>query len=471
MMAPSFAGGTITGEKERKTYEMLLASPLRPSAIVFGKLVASLAHLAVLILTSLPIVVLCLPLGGVSVYEVLSAYLALIVSVLTFGMISIACSSYFQRTGSSLAVSYLVILPLALSGVLVWQSLSGYGSLRVFLTITLLPAIGTCICVALFINTSARLLHPPDVGAEGQEVVDLEQESQDAIGLVIQPDQFPDNLFAPAKRTTLMEDGVNPIYDKEIRSEIFSHGTLMLRVVIQVSILLALPVMAFCLFLQSQYAPWYVAYVLLFNMLVGPVFSAGSVTSERERQTLELLLTTVISPREILFGKLLAGLRVSSVLTLFLVWPVLLAAVFLGENHPFWTTFVAYLGIILGTCITTATLALFHSVLFRKTSHSLLASYLVIIVLFCFPLAINYFASRFYPSAELTAYLSLTGITSPLAVTFALPLSGPTAELIGAGLVSPWVILAGYGFFTLTLLIVLLGVMVWLFHRRWRVVD
>jgi ABC-type transport system involved in multi-copper enzyme maturation permease subunit len=67
MMAPSFAAGSITGEKERKTYEMLLASPLRPSAIVFGKLVASLSHLAVLVFASLPIVMLCLPLGGVSV--------------------------------------------------------------------------------------------------------------------------------------------------------------------------------------------------------------------------------------------------------------------------------------------------------------------------------------------------------------------------------------------------------------------
>ena len=29
LMAPSFAAGAITGEKERKTYEMLLASPLQ----------------------------------------------------------------------------------------------------------------------------------------------------------------------------------------------------------------------------------------------------------------------------------------------------------------------------------------------------------------------------------------------------------------------------------------------------------
>src|SRR6185437_16313435 len=31
LVAPTFAAGSITGEKERKTYEMLLASPLRPS--------------------------------------------------------------------------------------------------------------------------------------------------------------------------------------------------------------------------------------------------------------------------------------------------------------------------------------------------------------------------------------------------------------------------------------------------------
>ncbi len=42
LMAPSFAAGAITGEKERMSYEMLLASPLRPGAIVLGKLFAAL---------------------------------------------------------------------------------------------------------------------------------------------------------------------------------------------------------------------------------------------------------------------------------------------------------------------------------------------------------------------------------------------------------------------------------------------
>src|ERR1700730_17236601 len=170
LMAPSFAAGTITGEKERKTYEMLLASPLRPGAIVLGKLLASLAPLAILIFSSLPIVMLCLPLGGVSLYEVLAAYVALLLSVASFGMISVACSSYFQRTGAALIVSYLLILPMALAAVLSWNAMAGSGELRLYMTVTVLPIACGFICIALFIRTSARLLHPPDVGSEGREV-------------------------------------------------------------------------------------------------------------------------------------------------------------------------------------------------------------------------------------------------------------------------------------------------------------
>ena len=59
LMAPSFAAGAVTGEKERSTYEMLLASPLRPGAIVFGKMVASLMHLLILHFLSKALFVVC----------------------------------------------------------------------------------------------------------------------------------------------------------------------------------------------------------------------------------------------------------------------------------------------------------------------------------------------------------------------------------------------------------------------------
>jgi hypothetical protein len=173
----------------------------------------------------------------------------------------------------------------------------------------------------------------------------------------------------------------------------------MLRVVIQVSMILAIPIMAVCLYIWSEYTPVYISYVLLFNLLVGPVFSAGSMTSERERETLDLLLTTVISPWQILWGKLIAGLRVSSVLTMFLVWPIALAALLVPVYWKNFGAVAAYLGIILLTCLSTAVTALFCSALFRKTAVSMITAYAVIATLFFGPSAVRYLDRVFGGSA------------------------------------------------------------------------
>jgi ABC-type transport system involved in multi-copper enzyme maturation permease subunit len=106
LVAPSFAAGSITGEKERKTYEMLLASPLKPTEILVGKLLSSLTYLVILIVSSLPLVILCFLLGGILLSEIARAYLILILAAGTFGLLSLACSSYFRRTSSALVVSY-----------------------------------------------------------------------------------------------------------------------------------------------------------------------------------------------------------------------------------------------------------------------------------------------------------------------------------------------------------------------------
>jgi ABC-type transport system involved in multi-copper enzyme maturation permease subunit len=472
LMAPSFAAGAITGEKERMSYEMLLASPLRPGAIVLGKLFAALCHLGILMICSLPIVMLCLPLGGVSLYEVFAAYFAMIATVGLFGMISLWASSYFRRTSASLVVSYLMILPLAMVCVLAWNQLEQLGRARLLVVITVVPVVCLSLAALMWRNACWRLLYPPDLGSEGKEVVDLETEAREAVGLYIKRDEFPDRLFAPPKRTTFMEEGINPIYDKEMRSEIFSQGTLMLRLVIQISMLLALFVMACCLYIWPQYAPWYISYVLLFNMLVGPVFSAGSVTSERERQTLDLLLVTLVTPWQMLWGKLLSGLRVSSVLTSFLLWPVILACVM---PLPFWynlPTMAGYLLVVALTCVTTATTALFCSTIFQKSATSLIATYLIIGVMFMAPLAMAFFAETFFRGSFGEALVDKLGVLSPFAAVFALPLdvSRDDVNIVAA---SAGDLPLFFGFIGWSVLYngALVLAMTRLFQVRWRVAD
>ncbi len=475
MMAPSFAAGAITGEKERMSYEMLLATPLRPGAIVLGKLFAALCHLGILIICSLPIVMLCLPLGGVSLYEVLAAYLAMICTVGLFGMISLWASSYFKRTSASLVVSYLMILPLAVVCVLMWNQMEQLGQARLLMTVTVVPIACLSIGAMMWHDACQRLLYPPDLGSEGKEVIDLETEARDAVGLYIKRDEFPDRLFAPPKRTTFLEEGVNPIYDKEMRSEIFSQGTLMLRLVIQISMFLALFVMAACLYIVPAWAAWYISYVILFNMLVGPVFSAGSVTSERERQTLDLLLVTLVTPWQMLWGKLLSGLRVSSVLTSFLLWPVFLACLM---PWPFWShlpTMAGYVLIVALTCVITAVTALFCSTIFQKTSASLISTYLIIVVMFAAPVAVKFFAETFYKGTTQAAVVEKLGMISPFSATFALPLDiqSEDARAVGAAVVDNSDLRVFFGFVGWSILYcsVLVLAMTRLFEVRWRVAD
>jgi ABC-type transport system involved in multi-copper enzyme maturation permease subunit len=431
LMAPSFTAGSITGEKERKTYEMLLASPLRPWVIVSGKLVAALTHLVVLILGSLPIIMLCLPLGGVSIYELLAAYMGLVFAIFLFGSISVFCSSYFKRTSSSLVVSYVLILPILIIGVFAWLGLSSLGDVRLMMTVTVVPLACLLLGSLLLSVTARRLLYPPDIGSQGSEVVDLEREQREAVGLVIQRDQFPDNLFAPPRRKTLMEDAANPVYDKEMHAELFSQGTLMLRLVIQLSMLLAIPLMAILLFIFPNLASYYVSYVLVFNLLTAPVFNAGSITGERERQTLDLLLTTTVSSSQILWGKLIAGFRISFVLTCFLMFPLLLSCIN-PELSRNWRAMLAYFGICITASVFNSVLSLFVSTIVRRTSVALMTCYVTLLVLYCLPIAIYFLFWNFSPSDVDVEGLRFLGITSPLMAADSVPMtavqSGTTLE-------------------------------------------
>jgi ABC-type transport system involved in multi-copper enzyme maturation permease subunit len=359
--------------------------------------------------------------------------------------------------------------------VLMWNQMEQLGSSRLLVTVTIVPIACVTMSALMWRSTCQRLLYPPDLGSEGKEVIDLETEARDAVGLYIKRDEFPDKLFAPPKRTSFLEEGVNPIYDKEMRSEIFSQGTLMLRLVIQISMFLALFVMAACLYIAPALAAWYISYVILFNILVGPVFSAGSVTSERERQTLDLLLVTLVTPWQMLWGKLLSGLRVSSVLTAFLLWPVLLACMM---PLPFWhhlPTMGGYVLVVALTCAITAVTALFCSTIFQKTATSLISTYLVIVVMFMGPVAVKFFAETFYKGTSQAAVVEKAGVISPFSATFALPLNieEDNARSIGRVPVDNSDLRVFFGFVGWSILYctVLILAMMRLFQVRWRVAD
>lgn len=467
LMVPSFAAGSIAGEKERKTYEMLLASPLRPIAIVVGKLVASLAHLLLLMVASLPIVFICLPLGGISLEEVAAAYVAILFAIIMFGCTSVTCSSIFKRVASALVVSYMLIAPVVIIGVLFWLAMVDSGAFRLTVVSGIFPVIATIVSVMLILYTSRRLLYPHDVGSMGEEIVDIENDQENAVGLVIQRDRFPDRFFAPPRRTQLIDDNSNPVYDKELHAELFSQGTLMLRIVIQISMFLAVFMMAAFLFILPVQFRYYMDYVMVFNTLATTVFAAGSISSERERQTLDLLLTTTLTGWQILSGKFLAGFRVSYVLTLFLLWPVVLAVLLTDELRQNILSMILCVLIITTCAMVNCVLAIFCSAIFKRTLHAMIATFGFIMVFYLLPPVAVAIAEGTVGAGQLASSLKWLGIFSPFTAMHYVPLQNVIGEDKGMVDNSSMAFVLYYFAASASLICSCIGALAFIFRNRW----
>jgi hypothetical protein len=163
---------------------------------------------------------------------------------------------------------------------------------------------------------------------------------------------------------------------------------------------------------------------------------------------------------------------VSSVLTSFLLWPVLLACVM---PLPFWYNLPTMLGyvIVVGlTCVTTATTALFCSTVFQKSSTSLISTYMIIGVMFMAPIAMTFFAETFFRGTAGASLVDTFGVISPFAAVFALPLDVSRDEINAtAAIAGNLPLFFGYIGWSMLYNSALVAAMMRLFQVRWRVAD
>lgn len=126
-LAPSLTSGAVSGEREHLTYDMLIATPLRPAQILWGKLVAALSYLFLLIFAAIPVFSVVLVFGGVELGAMLKALALLVAATVFFGAVGLLCSSLMRRTARATTVAYTLVLllvgvPVVLAGV--WGQLS-----------------------------------------------------------------------------------------------------------------------------------------------------------------------------------------------------------------------------------------------------------------------------------------------------------------------------------------------------------
>ncbi len=183
---------------------------------------------------------------------------------------------------------------------------------------------------------------------------------------------------------------INPILDKELivnsRSIKFS---ILVAVYNLVLMLIALSTFSMIVSVQTGRIDYKqvmgifptIAFIqcLIISIAI-PILTASSIAGERERQTLDVLLTTPVKPVQIVWGKILASM-VSVLMYLLCSMPIMsLAFIFGGMS---WISIIKFIILVLIASLLAGSIGVFTSSVTKKTIASIILS-LIILGVFIF---------------------------------------------------------------------------------------
>ena len=120
VLAPASTAGTISGERERQTLDLLAVTPISSVAIVVGKLFSALTWVFILILASVPVSALVFVYGGVAPDDLLRGYLMLFVTAIAFGALGIFFSALIRRSGAATGLTFVSVIVATVGLTFIW---------------------------------------------------------------------------------------------------------------------------------------------------------------------------------------------------------------------------------------------------------------------------------------------------------------------------------------------------------------
>lgn len=108
LFMPAMTCSLLTSEKERDTLSLLLLTRLRPSGILAGKLLSRLIPMLLFLSVSLPLFAFAYSFGGFDLESLYVAIYALVVATLQCAALGVFCSAWFRTTVGAFMGSYLI---------------------------------------------------------------------------------------------------------------------------------------------------------------------------------------------------------------------------------------------------------------------------------------------------------------------------------------------------------------------------
>ena len=109
-VGPAFTAGAISGERERRTMDLLTVSLLTPRQIAVGKLASALGFILILVAATTPLFSLAFLLGGIETGQLAAALSVVVASATLFSTLGLFVSSRAPTTLSAAIITYAALL-------------------------------------------------------------------------------------------------------------------------------------------------------------------------------------------------------------------------------------------------------------------------------------------------------------------------------------------------------------------------
>ena len=114
VFAPAHAAASLTGEREKGTYESLILTGMDPSRIVLGKFMATFAVFALVVVAFIPVVGIAFLFGGISPWYVLWGLWGLLVVLAPATAYGVSLSARLNSSRIAIFVALFTFVPLSM---------------------------------------------------------------------------------------------------------------------------------------------------------------------------------------------------------------------------------------------------------------------------------------------------------------------------------------------------------------------
>jgi ABC-type transport system involved in multi-copper enzyme maturation permease subunit len=380
LLTPAYVAGAVAEEREQQTLDSLLATDLRDREIVLGKLLARLAALSLVVLTGLPILGFLQFLGGVDPNLVLAGFALTGLSMASLAGLAMLQSVYARRPRQAILRTYLLGLAyLLLSGaswllLIPWLRLANFPSTEAWQSPMELRDVVDWFNIGNPLAAVVQLLAHIHAGRKLDDLLTaLLRDYAWFHGLLalvcciwavrvfrrqaLRPEDDSRAVHAQERSSLLgwLLLGARPrvwqrcVLWKEAFAESETRSSPVRKLLAGVLVALVFWPVIHVMFVYGRILPngpnddfsfvlnyWVRAASALLGvclLLSVAIRAAGSISSERERQTLDGLLATPLSNRAILFGKWLGSIAGPRGLALWLL-PVWGLGLLTAALHP-----------------------------------------------------------------------------------------------------------------------------------------